>query len=416
MHVSEHVREEDGEYAYQLVKKICTEVGPGCPCTPQERARAMIVKNELETIVDTVDMEEFTCSPGSFFGWFRVGVVLAVVSAIFYALSFTPTNPVFFASLAFGIGLFIFLMMIYEFFMYKEFIDVLFRKKRSQNVVGRIKCQGEPKRIIIFSGHHDSAPEFTWLRHLKFGYYIAEGFLIYGVIGLLANSSINLASILWSFSTPEWVTIHFYILFYLVLPPSFIFGMFFVGSSNNGGKVPGAVDNLSAVACALAVGRILKNHRDLIPPDTEVRLISFGSEEAGTRGSANYVRSHLAELKEKDVRCLNIETISEPRITIFKSDLNAALRTSPELVKQVVQAAESAHVPHRVKPFPFGGGGTDAIPFTRMGIKCVSVYSLKAPAQMIAFYHQRTDNYDKLNKEALQNVMKIALELVRVNK
>ncbi len=376
----------------------------------------MIVKSELETMTDTVNVEEFTCAPASFFGWFRVGVVLAVVSAIFYNLSFTPINPVLFAGLAFGIGVFIFLMMIFEFFLYDEFIDVLFRKKRSQNVIGRLKCHGDPKRILIFSGHHDSAPEFTWLRHLKFGYYIAEGFLIYGVIGLLANSVINLASILMSFPTPEWVTIHFYILMFVVLPPSFIFGIFWAGSTKNGGKVPGAVDNLSAVSCALAVGRILKNHRDLIPPDTEVRLISFGSEEAGTRGSANYVRAHLAELKEKDVRCLNIETISEPRITIFKSDLNAALRTSPELVKQVMTAADNAHVPYRVKPFPFGGGGTDAIPFTRKGLKCVSIYSLKAPAQMIAFYHQRTDNYDKLNKEALQNVMKIALELVRAFK
>ena len=39
----------DAQYALELVKKICTEVGPGLPGTPQERQRAELIKKELET-------------------------------------------------------------------------------------------------------------------------------------------------------------------------------------------------------------------------------------------------------------------------------------------------------------------------------------------------------------------------------
>lgn len=37
----------DGEYALELVRKICAEVGPGLPGTPQERQRAELIKDEL---------------------------------------------------------------------------------------------------------------------------------------------------------------------------------------------------------------------------------------------------------------------------------------------------------------------------------------------------------------------------------
>ena len=44
----EIVNDNDAQYAFDIVKTICTEVGPGLPGTPQERARAEIIKKELE--------------------------------------------------------------------------------------------------------------------------------------------------------------------------------------------------------------------------------------------------------------------------------------------------------------------------------------------------------------------------------
>ena len=40
--MAETVGLADAEYALNLVRKICAEVGPGLPGTPQERQRAAI--------------------------------------------------------------------------------------------------------------------------------------------------------------------------------------------------------------------------------------------------------------------------------------------------------------------------------------------------------------------------------------
>jgi hypothetical protein len=44
---SAKITSDDAQYALDIVKKICAEVGPGLPATPQERERAAIIKNEL---------------------------------------------------------------------------------------------------------------------------------------------------------------------------------------------------------------------------------------------------------------------------------------------------------------------------------------------------------------------------------
>ena len=66
----ETITDTDAPYAYDLVKPICTEVGPGLPRTPQERARAAIIQKELASHLgaEIVFVAEFTLAPGAFLG------------------------------------------------------------------------------------------------------------------------------------------------------------------------------------------------------------------------------------------------------------------------------------------------------------------------------------------------------------
>ncbi len=66
--MQEAIASNDADYAYVIVKTICTEVGPGLPGSPQERERAGIIKRELEAHLgaDNVVVEEFILAPGAF--------------------------------------------------------------------------------------------------------------------------------------------------------------------------------------------------------------------------------------------------------------------------------------------------------------------------------------------------------------
>ena len=92
----EQITTQEAQYALELVKKICKEAGPGLPGTPQELARAEMIKKELETHLGAgnVVTEEFTLAPDAFGSTYpgAVCMLLAVVLNI-SAGYFTGISP-----------------------------------------------------------------------------------------------------------------------------------------------------------------------------------------------------------------------------------------------------------------------------------------------------------------------------------
>jgi hypothetical protein len=415
--MAEIITNADAEYALELVKTICTEVGPGLPATPQERERAEIIKQELEAHLgaENVVVEGFPLAPDAFLSPYPG--VLCMIIAVLLNISrgrFTGISPWVTASAALMFSILSLLPLVFEFIFGFEFIDPLFKKKQSINVIGALRKPGSKsvKRLLILSGHHDSAWEDNWLRLLGYGFFIATATMFIGFITLLAMSVIQLTGVITGnadivrMGTLGWVMLVYPIV------PAIIFAMFWHREGKKGGIVPGAADNLSACALAVAMCRFLVENPSCIPADTEIRFVSFGSEEAGCRGSRRYVGRHLDELKRLDVRHLNFETIAHPAIAILTSDANGTVKHSPEMVKSVVAAAECAGVSYKVKPATLGTG-SDAGPFSRAGLKATALLGFKVPQQMVAFYHQKWDTPEVLTIEPLLNVLKLTVEWVR---
>jgi len=320
-----------------------------------------------------------------------------------------------------------------------KLLDPLLKKKQSVNVIGTLRKPGtgNAKRLLMLSGHHDSAAEITWLRLLgdvkrffmrsgphdsasgqgwlrllDYGFYVLTGTLVIGFIIALAMSIVQLTGVITgNASTIRLGTLGWVLLAYPVVP-AVLFALFFSLERKDGGTVPGAVDNLSGSALAVAMCRFLVKNPAYIPPDTEIRFVSFGSEEAGLRGSRRYVERHLDELKRLDARLLNFEMVAFPEITICTSDVNGTVRNSPEMVESVVVAAERAGVPHKIKSASLGIA-TDAGPFSQAGLKATTLIPFKLPQQQIAFYHQKWDGPEALTIEPLLNVLKLTLEWIR---
>ena len=165
-------------------------------------------------------------------------------------------------------------------------------------------------------------------------------------------------------------------------------------------------------ALAVAMCRFLVKNPSHIPADIEIRLISFGSEEAGLRGSRRYVERHLDELKRLDARLLNFEMVAHPQMAILTSDVNGTMKHSPDAVKSAVAAAQRAGVPYKERS-AYIGVGTDAASFSRAGLRATSLLPFRVPQQQIAFYHQRRDTPEALTIEPLFNALRLALEWVR---
>lgn len=415
--MSEIITNDDAQYALDIVKRICTQVGPGLPASPQERERAEMIKKELEAHLgaENVAIEEFTLAPEACLSPFPG--VLFMVLAVLLNISTGRLLGVWpwvtsIAALVFSI--LAPLLFILEFIFAFELIDPLFKKKVSINVIGGLRKPGTTnlKRLLILSGHHDSAPENTWLRFLGYGFFFFSATYFIGLITMLVMNIIQLTGLI--IGNAEIVRMGTFGWVLLVYPivPAIIYVAFATRGRKNGGNVPGAMDNLSACAITVVMCRFLAENPSYIPDDTEIRFITFGSEEAGLRGSRRYVERHLDELKRLEARLLNYEMVVHPEIAILSSEVNGTVKNSPEIVKSVVAAAERAGVPYRVQP-AFLGTASDAGPFSRTGLKATTLNPFKFPQQLVAFYHQKWDTPEILTIEPLLNVLKLTFEWVR---
>jgi len=438
----EMITADDARYAHEIVRTICTVVGPGLPGSFQEGERADILRGELESNLGAGNavVEGFTVAPWAGLLALRLSALFMLIAALLnISIGHFGAPPwlTAMAALAFSI-LSPLPFLLQDVFGFK-LLDPLLKKKQSVNVIGTLRKPGtgNAKRLLMLSGHHDSAAEITWLRLLgdvkrffmrsgphdsasgqgwlrllDYGFYVLTGTLVIGFIIALAMSIVQLTGVITgNASTIRLGTLGWVLLAYPVVP-AVLFALFFSLERKDGGTVPGAVDNLSGSALAVAMCRFLVKNPAYIPPDTEIRFVSFGSEEAGLRGSRRYVERHLDELKRLDARLLNFEMVAFPEITICTSDVNGTVRNSPEMVESVVVAAERAGVPHKIKSASLGIA-TDAGPFSQAGLKATTLIPFKLPQQQIAFYHQKWDGPEALTIEPLLNVLKLTLEWIR---
>ncbi|KKK43727.1 hypothetical protein LCGC14_0793870 [marine sediment metagenome] len=423
------ISKDDSEYMYNIIQNIIEECGPRMPCSPQEAKGAQMVKKELEQTCDEVNVERFTCHPRAALGWIKIDVFFIILSfsCFFLIQLFLETFlTLILAVIILGLNVFAYLVAIKEFFNYQEFIDPLFKKKESQNVIGKIHSEGEIKNLILFTGHIDSALQFNLL---KLGIlYPIISLLGFGILFLWIFVS-GIFSILtittFIFSLPVIYEFFFRIAIWFLIIGGIplVTLLFFVSPGEKANKVPGAVDNLSAIAVVLGIGRYLKENRDIIPKNTEIRLIGLGCEEAFLRGAFRYVEAHEEELKKYNAVCINLEMIQDSkRNIVLDYEPTTKTRHSEEVIQKAIKSAESVGL--TLKTSAMGGnsrleklfgkmtGGTDAAAFSKSNIKAVTIMATDF-LKSIEYYHTYRDTLDKIEKGSLENVLKICISYLK---
>lgn len=410
--------DDDAGYALAIVEAICAQIGPGIPGSAAERRRAMAIRDELASHLgpDDVAVEAFTVAPRAWLSSWPVSAVLVLAAALLNVATGRLTGAAAWATAIAGLILAIAAIatVVLVFVLGLELFDRLCPKARSVNVVGRLRPPGshEVRRLLIVSGHHDSAPENTWLSLLGPGSFVAWAIAVVGLVVVFAMGAIQVTGLLASEPSVVRVGTLGWVLLLCAVAPTVLHGLLFNRGWRHGGTVPGAADNLAASALLAALARFLVRNPAGLPDDAEIRFLSFGSEEAGLRGSRRYVERHLGELTRLHAQVLNLEIIAWPELAILRSDVNGTVAHAAELVERVAAAAERAEVPHAVKRATLGVG-TDAAPFSQAGLRATTLLGFKLPEQLVAFYHQRSDRPDVLRPDALANALKLVVEWIR---
>ena len=390
------------------IKKVCTECGPREAGTEAEHKAQQMMAKDLEDCCEEIRIEEFKVSPRAFMAWVNICVIMGFAAAAAYNLGQALVSLILLLTAL--------LIVVLEFLMYKKFLDPLFPKKTSHNLIGIRKPSGEIKRRLILAGHADSAPEWRYTYYGNKWFKTSKLVLVVVAIAFLsvfAGLGISIAAVAMGESfhpvstlaaRGSLLNILGYVQLGLCLP--LLFGWFF---HNNKRFVLGANDNLSGSFTAMAVAKLLGNTGTRLA-NTELVVMSVGGEECGLRGTKAYCAAHAEELLDKNVETVFIalDTMTDfDDMAIYATDLTNTVKHDPAVCGMIRQSAKTAG--HEVPYQPLFFGASDAAAATQAGVRS-SAFCAMDPTPA-AYYHTRLDTPEVLQPKTVEACLDIVMEV-----
>lgn len=367
-----------------FIQDIITRFGGRYFGSQQEKDAQYYTASILEKHCDKVEVEEFQSPLESHFQSLKIFCIVYVVVLLLFLVD---------VRMAAGLGLINTTLFLGHFVTYRHWLDFLFEKVPSWNVIGDIEPTETATSTLIIAGHIDSVKEFKWWYKLKqtgAALTVIAGFQI-SLIGIYALLSL--------FITATWFSYIWWI--FLITTPILI--VYYDMHGEN--VVDGALDNLTAVALAVEMAKVFSQNK---LKNTRLRLISFGSEEAALRGSTAYAKAHKKQLLQEKALLVNLDTIKDiEHLTIVPTEINTFATFDKKNVKLVEDAFLATNTKYKKLPLPIGA--TDASAFQIAGLPAVSIVGLQSE-KLDPCYHTRLDNIDYVNADALE-----AMKLVLIN-
>jgi hypothetical protein len=177
--------------------------------------------------------------------------------------------------------------------------------------------------------------------------------------------------------------------------------------------VPGANDNLSAVATLVALAERL---RAAPIEGLRVLLVSAGAEEVLQGGIHGFAARHFAALDRERTFFLNLETLGSPELVLLEGEGPVVMEdyVDRSFRDLVARAAERADGP--VRRGMRSRASTDAVVPSRAGYPTATLASMDR-YKSLSNYHRLTDIPENLDYETIQQAVTVseavARELVR---
>lgn len=389
---------EMSNYTVREVKKVCTQIGPRESGEESERKAQQYVAESMKSVCDSVETEEFDVHPKAFMGWVVIDVVLVLLSIISFVICRLGVAGS--AETALGIVSLVFsaaavVLILGEFLFYKQFLDPLFPKRTTCNVVCTRKSAGETKKRIVFAGHIDSAYEWYYT-------YLGGGKMLTTVIAVsIASMVLNLImDVAALFNIPSWLNTVFLIIAIITAIPILMCSVFV----NWKLVVPGANDNLTGVFASMAVIRFMQAN-NIRFENTEVVALSTACEECGLRGANAYAKKHRDDGVETVF--IAVDTLRDyDFMGVYNKDMTGTVTLDKQVAAMVKKASETAglDLPYATVSF----GASDAAAAQKAGIKSAALAAMDpTPAR---YYHTRLDTPDNLDLKTVEAGVNVMLE------
>ena len=380
----------------ELVFKTGTRLTGSRGC----KKAAEIIFQKFEQYCSSTIIQKFTHSRDAFLSIVKImpiSYIIALIGIWFGGYwNYVAASCMVFVSIA----------AICEFMYYKEFLDPFYPKVESQNIIGSIKPKKEIKQTLIFSAHYDSPYVFHYLQNIQ-KFYIPVLIITLVIYGFGLYISVSAAIFQMQSMTP-----FIYDLFWVIgmlLGLIFIIPYYFFITDE---VSPGAGDNLIAVAILLQLSKFFSDSKNTLE-HTELIFLTTDAEESGLRGARAFVKENKKTLLERPHINYNMDSLfSVEHLMFLISDINNTINLSEDLANRSIEIAKKLGYTAGKMRIPFGGGGTDAGEFAKVGVDAVSLIAMDTTFQSgFNPYHTRDDHTKNIDPRAVQASFEIAQNL-----
>lgn len=375
--------------------------------TKAEQDAQRYFARELESTADHVAVEPFRLHPKAFLGWLIAAGIFDLLSVAMYWLHGTTGS--LWMILAGTVCIYCsFCMDLFEFILYRRFIDKLFPSATSHNVYARRAPSGQVKRRMIFCGHADAAHEMTFARHG--GKWTLGPVLILSSVGMIYMMACNTAALIRALQGNPIALGGIWLVLGIV---ALLFVPFFVGIllfMNWGRVVDGANDNLTGCYVAMGVLKTLEAE-DIRLENTEVCCLITGAEEAGLRGALAFAEAHKQAFQAEETIFIALDTMREiPQLMVYTRGQNGLVRNSEAVGSLLMRAGEACG--HPVSVANSFLGATDAEAFSRYGLQACGFCGVNHDPK--PYYHTRLDTADNIDMDCVALSLDICLEALQM--
>lgn len=370
----------------QFIKDVILQFGGRYFGSEQEKNAQIYTKTILEKYCDKTEIVSFDSALEAHFQSLKIFCVVYVLSLFVFKFSIIVATILSIINTILFLG---------HFVTYRHWLDFLYKKKTSYNVIGDIEPIKEATSTIIISGHIDSVKEFKWWYRLK------HAGAVLSVIAGFMFPLLSIFMVVAVFVHHPFIDYLWY--FFLLCTP--ILMVYF--DMHGERVVDGALDNLTGVAMAVEMAKVFSTQK---LQNTRIRCISFGSEEAGLRGAWHYGKTNKNQLLAEKAFMVNLDTIKDlEHLTIGTRETNTLVGFEKKDIEKMEASFRATNVFYR--KLPLDVGASDASAFRILGLPALSIIGMMSE-RLDKCYHTRLDNVSHLDGAAMEALKKVLIHFI----
>ncbi len=412
------VIKENVNYTVKEITNVIKRYGPRESGNDNCYAAQKHIKKEMDTFCDESGFEEYQMAPKAFLHFTKTvslltiaGIVIPLLLVFLDVFDNIGPNPFFVPQIIAGaLSLISIAVAALQLGFYIPFCDVFYKKKPAHNFYAVRKPQGEVKKRLIISGHVDAA--YEW-RHVLYSTKVNLMFplMAWTICGVILSVVVSILAVIAGLTDMGafgsfMVNGSYYLHFINALGMMTLF--YFVDFSTIS---PGANDNLTGTYAAVCAIRML-DMAGVELENTELVTMITDGEEAGLKGTTAWAKAHKEEYANGDVETavICVDTLCDlDDFNVYHRDMNSLVKNDEELSNFVKEAGAEAGY-EDMKLSSVFMGSSDAAAFSKAGIKCTAIAAMDpSPAD---YYHNRRDNADRLNPDAIEAGYKVLLSTI----